>query len=80
VLREGIVRAGDALEPIGRDPHGVGVVDVVRLYAFEPEDLDGLRRAVRAEALPESWRGFFQKRIDKLVAQGSEPHGAAGES
>jgi hypothetical protein len=26
-----------------------------------------LRRAVQVEALPESWRGYFGKRIEKLL-------------
>ena len=65
-LREGEVRAGDAFELVSRDGNDVSVSDITRLYAFEKDDLETLRRAVKVEALPESWRGYFQKQIRKL--------------
>jgi MOSC domain-containing protein YiiM len=37
------------------------------LYAFEKDDLETLRRAAKLEALSESWRGYFQKQIQKLA-------------
>jgi MOSC domain-containing protein YiiM len=66
VLREGRVRAGDSIERLGgTGGNGVSVADVIRLYAFEHDDLDGLRRAVEAEALPESWRGYFRHQLER---------------
>lgn len=63
VLREGLVKAGDAIERVGRDEGGVSVADIVRLFAFEPDDLETTRRAVRLEALPQSWRDYFRHRL-----------------
>src|SRR5438552_5400283 len=65
VAREGIVSAGDALELIGRDQQDISVADITRLYAFEKDDLKGLRRAVEVDALPENWKGYFRNQIEK---------------
>jgi MOSC domain-containing protein YiiM len=65
VLQEGEVGAGDDITSIGRDKHGVTVADITRLYVHDKDDVTTLRRAIQVEALPESWRGYFQKRIEK---------------
>ena len=66
VLKEGEVKAGDQIELISRDANNISIADIIRLYAFEREDLETLRRAVKLEALSESWRGYFQKQIQKF--------------
>jgi MOSC domain-containing protein YiiM len=66
VLKEGEVKAGDAIELLSRDANNIAVSDITRLYAFEKDDLETLRRAVKLEALSESWREYFQKQIQKL--------------
>ena len=63
VLREGEVRAGDALERLGGGEGGVSIFDIIRLYAFEPDDLETTRRAIRLKALPETWRDYFRRRL-----------------
>lgn len=65
VLREGEVRAGDTIERLQHDEDGVSIADIIRLYAFEQDDVDTLRRAVRVETLPESWREFFQHQLQR---------------
>ncbi len=65
VVKEGEVGAGDAIRPISRDPHGVTVADITHLYASKVRDAALLHRAVQVEALPESWRTYFQARIAK---------------
>ena len=67
VVREGMVVTGDAIELIGREQQEVSVADITRLYAFEKNDLKGLRRAVGVEALPESWKGYFLHQLDKQI-------------
>lgn len=67
VLREGEVQAGDTIERLGGDGNGVSVEDIVRLYAFDQDDLETMRRAIRVEALPESWRGFFRQQLERLL-------------
>jgi MOSC domain-containing protein YiiM len=68
VAREGMVSAGDAIEFIGRDQREISVADITRLYAFEKNDLKGLRRAIGVEALPQSWKGYFQHQLEKQPA------------
>jgi MOSC domain-containing protein YiiM len=63
VLREGEVAGGDALEFTVRDDHGVTVADIAALYARDMDNEDLLRRAVGVPALPESWKGYFRKRL-----------------
>jgi MOSC domain-containing protein YiiM len=63
VLREGEVAAGDSLEFLARDEHGVTVADVVGLYATDAANQDALRRVSELPALPEGWRDYFRKRL-----------------
>ena len=67
VAREGTLSAGDAVEFIGRDQQEISVADITRLYAFEKNDVKGLRRAIGAEALPENWKGYFQHQLEKQI-------------
>jgi MOSC domain-containing protein YiiM len=66
VLKEGEVKAGDQIELIRRDGNSIAISEITRLYAFEKDDLATLRRAAKLEALSESWRGYFQKQLEKL--------------
>jgi len=63
VLKEGMVKAGDEIELLSRDGNDITIADITRLYAFEKDDVETLRRAVKLEALSESWREYFQKRL-----------------
>jgi MOSC domain-containing protein YiiM len=67
VLKEGNVTAGDAIELLGHEASNITISDITRLYAFEKDDLDTLRRAVKLKALSDSWREYFQKQIAKLA-------------
>jgi len=67
VLKEGEVGAGDEFEPLARDEHGVRVSDITRLYTREKHNTELLRRAIEVEALPESWRTYFQDRLETLT-------------
>jgi MOSC domain-containing protein YiiM len=66
VLREGTVEAGNAIELIGREEESVSVADITRVYAFEKDDLQTIKRAIKVAALPESWKDYFQKQIEKM--------------
>jgi MOSC domain-containing protein YiiM len=66
VEHEGDVGAGDAIALAGRDPDGVRVADITRLYVrktFSEADVATIRRALRVAALPESWKAHFQQRL-----------------
>jgi len=65
VAREGEVGAGDELELIERDGHGVTVAEITRLYVRDKDDFGAMRRALRVEALPEGWRDYFREQLAK---------------
>jgi MOSC domain-containing protein YiiM len=69
VLQEGEVGAGDPIELIETTDDSVRVSDITRLYTRDKRNLELLRRATRVKALPESWKSYFQQRIDKLIDQ-----------
>ena len=61
VVQEGTLTAGDSLQFIARDPHGVTVADVAALDTADSPDLDLLRRALQVTALAESWKRHLRK-------------------
>jgi MOSC domain-containing protein YiiM len=63
VLQEGEVVAGDSLELVSRDSNNITVADITQLYTREKNDPALLQRATQLEALPESWRDYFQEQI-----------------
>ena len=70
VTREGEVGAGDAIARIARGPEGVAVADITRLYAekrYSDDDSAVLRRALKAAALPESWKEYFRERAERIA-------------
>jgi MOSC domain-containing protein YiiM len=71
VTREGEVGAGDDLTLLSHDPDSVPVSEITRLYVakdYGPEDVRQVRRAIAAEALPDSWRSYFQEKLNRLNA------------
>jgi MOSC domain-containing protein YiiM len=70
VAREGDVQAGDPIVGLYRDPRGFRVAEVARLFAHDRSDVEGLRRAAELDTLPESWRDYFRKRLDRLEEGG----------
>jgi MOSC domain-containing protein YiiM len=63
VLQEGEVVAGDTLERMSQDTNNITVADITQLYTHEKTDLALLHRATQLEALPDSWRDYFQEQI-----------------
>src|SRR5215470_2741509 len=72
VAKEGDVAAGDEFELIEKNVSGVRVVDVTRLYSSAKRNVVLLRRAIVTEGLPENWRSYFQKRLEKLTDEHQE--------
>ena len=66
VSSEGEVGAGDDVELIKQNTSGVTVLDVTRLYSSDKHNLELLQRAIATEALPNSWRDYFQRHIEGL--------------
>ena len=61
VLQEGEVGAGDTLELVSRDDNNITVADITQLYVGKEDNLELLHRAAQLEALPKSWRDYFQR-------------------
>jgi MOSC domain-containing protein YiiM len=68
VVREGLVGAGDSVNLIGREQADISVADITRLYSFERDDVKALRRAIEVDALPQSWKGYFQHQLEKQMS------------
>jgi MOSC domain-containing protein YiiM len=68
IAREGEVGAGDEIKLMARDPNGVPVSEITRLYAerrYGSSDVTSARRALRVVALPESWKDYLRARLEK---------------
>jgi len=68
VVREGEVGASDEIEVTARDPNGVTISEITHLYVakrYSDDDVASVQRAVRVAALPNSWKQYFQERLEK---------------
>jgi len=72
VVKEGEVGAGDEFQLLEKNASGVRVVEVTRLYGSDKENVELLRRAIATEALPDSWREYFRKRIENMGSDHDE--------
>ena len=66
VHQEGQVEAADAITLLDRDPHGVSVETITRLYVlktFDADDIATASSAMRVAALPESWKAHIRQRL-----------------
>ncbi|HEX6494594.1 MAG TPA: MOSC domain-containing protein [Acidobacteriaceae bacterium] len=69
VTREGDVGAGDNLTLLSHDPDSVPVSEITRLYIakkYDSEDVRQVHRAIAVKALPDSWKTYFQEKLDRL--------------
>src|SRR6185436_10762163 len=64
VKKEGEVGTGDRIELIEQAEDSVRVSDITRLYGRDKNNRELLVRATQVAALPESWREYFQRRLD----------------
>ncbi|HLZ24731.1 MAG TPA: MOSC domain-containing protein [Ktedonobacterales bacterium] len=67
VSREGQIGPGDSIERLSRDPHGLAITDVTRIYVEDRGNMDLLHRALAVPALPASWRDYFQECLDRYT-------------
>jgi MOSC domain-containing protein YiiM len=67
VLEEGEVSAGDVFDRVESDPERMTVRETSRLLFFEPENLEGARRALRIRALSPGWHHSFEERLTKAA-------------
>ena len=66
VLQEGEVGEGDLIQQVEESGRSLKVSHVTRLYTREKNNAGLLRRAIADQALPESWRSYFQHRLSQL--------------
>jgi MOSC domain-containing protein YiiM len=79
VLREGEVGAGDVIERVEADPEGMTVRQFVHLAYFDEANLEGVRRALRIQALPPDWREWLEGVLAKAGTESSEKGDCCGE-
>jgi MOSC domain-containing protein YiiM len=65
VIEEGLVAAGDAIERVQEDEHGIAVSDINKLFNHAT-DRALLRRVTQLEALPVDWREHFAEQLAML--------------
>ncbi|HEY9673192.1 MAG TPA: 3-alpha domain-containing protein [Waterburya sp.] len=46
---------------MSRDDNNITVADITQLYVGKEDNLELLHRAAQLEALPKSWRDYFQR-------------------
>jgi MOSC domain-containing protein YiiM len=63
VLEEGEVGAGDAFDRVRTDPERMTVREICHLLYFDPENLEGAKKALRIRALSPGWRQSFEERF-----------------
>jgi MOSC domain-containing protein YiiM len=71
VLREGEVGAGDEIEVMAGEANAVAVSEIIRLYVMKrygEAEIRAVRRALRVEELPESWKEYFWERLRQARA------------
>lgn len=69
VSREGEVGQGDEIKPVSRNPIGVPVSEITRLYAekrYGDSDVASVRRALQVAELPESWKEYLRERLERM--------------
>jgi MOSC domain-containing protein YiiM len=70
VIREGDVGAGDEVILLGLDSNSIPVSEITRLYIakeYGVEDARQVRKIIKLEALPESWKDYFQEKLSRLA-------------
>ena len=66
VQTEGIIQANDSIEKISTDSNQLSVREVFRLYYVEKDNSTLLKKAIHTQSLPDDWKEFFQKKLEKL--------------
>ena len=67
VEQEGDVEAGETFALLSRPDHQITVAEIIRIYAFDKDDVETMQRVVQLEDLSAAWREYFQQQIEKRV-------------
>src|SRR5205814_2425913 len=66
VVREGDVGAGDEMKVMAQEANAVAVSEITHLYVtkrYGEAEIRAVRRALRVEELPESWKEYVRERL-----------------
>jgi MOSC domain-containing protein YiiM len=69
VVREGEVGAGDEMKVMAQEANAVAVSEITHLYVtkrYGEAEIRAVRRALRVEELPESWKEYFRERLRQV--------------
>lgn len=69
VVEAGVVKAGDEIRLVHRDPAQVPFSEMARLYARDKQDIAGLERVLSADSLPPDWRAKFEGQLARARAK-----------
>ena len=64
VVREGAIKAGDAVERLKSDPDAFTVRAISYLRYFDRGNVEGFRKAAELPALSQGWRNAFAEMLD----------------
>jgi MOSC domain-containing protein YiiM len=67
VVAEGDVEAGDRVEILARDPTGVPIAQLTRVFTRDRRDPDTIHRLLGASALPNGWRLYFEELLAQMT-------------
>lgn len=68
VTREGDVGAGDEIALIAREPHGVPLSEITRLYVakrYNEDDAASVEHLLEVPAFPEDWKVYLRERLKR---------------
>jgi MOSC domain-containing protein YiiM len=65
VEQEGSVADGDGFELLQRNPGGITIAEMNRLFVRDKYNHDLLRKAIQTGTLPEDWREYFSERLNR---------------
>jgi MOSC domain-containing protein YiiM len=66
VIEEGELGAGDEFQFLGGETPTLTILEAFRLFLPSSDDVDLLRHATQAQALPESWRERFRAKLGSI--------------
>lgn len=63
VTKTGELESGDEIEILSRDENKVTITDIVRVWVADKNDIETMKRALKIDVFPESWKEPFRDRI-----------------
>lgn len=67
VLEEGEVGAGDEVTRVREAPVHMTVREIMHLLYFDPDNIEGAKKALEVQALSPGWRQSFLDRVEKAA-------------